>query len=212
MVDLKLGRIRRAALMAASLLALAPALLLAQTVEIKYRWSSPGQGARVDHYNVYHIINGGAPILLAMEPDTTFTLDAAAGLQHQIQVSGVSSTGREGPLSEPSDPVSLELRPVSGTTPSAPGLRPNFPNPFNPETRIVYGLPKSVDSSTRVALDVYDVAGHRVRRLYAETTPGWHTVTWDGTDDRGVSQPSGQYIVRLACAGAVTSWKMMMLK
>jgi hypothetical protein len=209
--DLKLRRICGVALFVLGLV-FAPAILLGQTVDVAYHWHAPVGGAAVDHYNVYHIIDGGLPMLLSQAPDTSFTLAATRGVQHQIQVSGVSSTGREGPLSEPSDPISFELRQTAAGTPSAPAFKPNFPNPFNPETTIVYGLPPAVSSGGQVLLAIYDVEGHRVRRLEAALTPGWHSVIWNGTDDYGKVRSSGQYIVRLAYGGAVESWKITMLK
>ncbi len=212
MVDLKLGRIGRTASLVVIIVAFAPAVLLAQTVDVHYKWAAPHNGAPVDHYNVYHIVNGGSPTLLATSSDTTYTLEASYGVDHQIQVSGVSATGREGPLSVASDPVNFEIRQTSGDAPSTPSFRPNFPNPFNPQTTIVYGVPQGTPAGASISLEIYDLAGHRVRRLEAVASPGWHTAIWDGTSDAGDVRPSGQYVVRLVCDGAAKTWKMTMLK
>jgi flagellar hook assembly protein FlgD len=91
-------------------------------------------------------------------------------------------------------------------------LRPNYPNPFNPETNIVYGIPPELDDESRLVLEVYDLRGERVRQLPPESGAGWHTVRWDGCDDVGSPRPSGQYLIRLACGPTVKTWKMTMVK
>jgi hypothetical protein len=69
----------------------------------------------------------------------------------------------------------------------------NYPNPFNPDTRITFTLRR--EGSMTIAM--YDVLGRRVRTImegYLEE--GVHTVTWEGRDDRGVALPSGVYYCR----------------
>ena len=53
-----------------------------------------------------------------------------------------------------------------------------------------------------VALDVFDLRGHRVCRIHREeAASGPHLVTWDGRDARGRPVPSGQYFARLQVNG-----------
>jgi len=67
-------------------------------------------------------------------------------------------------------------------------LRGASPNPFNPVTEIAYGL----SHETEVSVKVYDVTGRLVRVLRDGVEPaGYHSVTWDGRDDRGESVASG---------------------
>jgi hypothetical protein len=68
-------------------------------------------------------------------------------------------------------------------------LEQNFPNPFNPSTRIQY----QVSSSSHVALKVYDVLGNEVATLVNEAKPiGTYEVTWNA-----VNLPSGVYFYRI---------------
>lgn len=92
----------------------------------------------------------------------------------------------------------------------APRLQPNYPNPFNPLTTIRFELP----ADTRVTLEVYNVAGTRVRTLYssAPMARGTWFVPWDGTDDAGAGVSSGAYFARLKTAAGESSQKMMLLK
>ncbi len=92
----------------------------------------------------------------------------------------------------------------------APGvfrLEANRPNPFNPLTTIAFDLPVR----SQVRLEVFDVAGRRVKSLLS----GWrdagrHEVSWNGTDDRGAEAGSGVYFYRLE-SGSKRSVKKMTL-
>ncbi|HDQ46353.1 MAG TPA: hypothetical protein ENN17_12790 [bacterium] len=77
----------------------------------------------------------------------------------------------------------------------APGefaLFPNFPNPFNLETRIRYHLPKTSDVRIRILnLAGQTVTGYDFGRQFA----GEYTTVWDGTDRSGHVVTSGLYLV-----------------
>ena len=70
-----------------------------------------------------------------------------------------------------------------------------YPNPFNPRTRIHFGLaaPASVD------LKIYDLQGRLVRILMADEQlgAGEHNSDWTGRDERGAEVAAGVYIYRL---------------
>lgn len=68
------------------------------------------------------------------------------------------------------------------------------PNPFNPQTTLRFTL--AADGPT--TLDVYDLAGRRVRTLLdGHLVAGEHRVTWDGRDDGGRAVASRVYLIRL---------------
>jgi photosystem II stability/assembly factor-like uncharacterized protein len=76
-------------------------------------------------------------------------------------------------------------------------LAQNAPNPFRTSTAIGFTLARA----GRVRLDVYDVAGRRVRQLVRGERPaGRHDVPWDGRDDAGRSVRAGSYRYRLELA------------
>jgi hypothetical protein len=89
-------------------------------------------------------------------------------------------------------------------------LEQNYPNPFNPQTTIAF----SIKQRARVRIDVYNVAGQRVRSLLDETrAAGSYTdVRWDGTDAAGSPVASGVYFYRLAAADFSQTRKMVLLK
>ena len=73
--------------------------------------------------------------------------------------------------------------------PSEYVLEPNYPNPFNPETTIRFGVPEAA----YVRLVVYDVLGRQVRVLVEGTrASGRHEVVFEASN-----LPSGTYLVRL---------------
>jgi photosystem II stability/assembly factor-like uncharacterized protein len=71
----------------------------------------------------------------------------------------------------------------------------SWPNPFHDE--VVFRF--AVQPSDRLSLDIFDVAGRRVRRLLngALIPAGPWTVAWEGRDDRGSRLPEGVYLARL---------------
>lgn len=88
-----------------------------------------------------------------------------------------------------------------------PGLAPNVPNPFNPQTELRFNLP--VDGQVR--LTVYDVGGRTVRRLFDGRLPaGPHQVVWDGRDDSGLDLASGVYFYRLRSRNLDETRKMVL--
>ncbi len=88
--------------------------------------------------------------------------------------------------------------------PDAVALHQNFPNPFNPETKIRFDLA----SRSSVLLEVYNILGQKVTTLIdREMTPGRHEVEFDGT---GLA--TGTYFYRLKIGDTVETRKMLMIK
>ncbi len=89
-------------------------------------------------------------------------------------------------------------------------LGSNFPNPFNPSTSIEYALPRA----GQVALDVFNIAGQRIRRLVdkSQHAAGIYTVEWDGRDQLGRQAGSGVYFYRLETVGFVKTRKMLLIQ
>jgi len=93
-------------------------------------------------------------------------------------------------------------------------LTQNFPNPFNPGTRIFYGIPLA----SNVSITVHDLLGREVVTLERGfTLEGAYVTEWDGRDSRGIPVATGSYIYRLTAVrpdGAVTtiSNRMMLIR
>ena len=73
-------------------------------------------------------------------------------------------------------------------------LMPNYPNPFNPSTKIPYQL----NYDLYVNISIYDIRGRIVKVLVnGIEARGNKEVEWDGTDFNGMTVASGVYICRI---------------
>ena len=80
----------------------------------------------------------------------------------------------------------------------------NYPDPFNPATRIRF----SIAESEHVRLDVYNMLGQHVRTLVNSVlSPGAHEVAFDAT-----SLPSGTYLYRLQTPSGLETKQMLLIK
>ncbi|MFC1509120.1 two-component regulator propeller domain-containing protein, partial [Candidatus Omnitrophota bacterium] len=85
----------------------------------------------------------------------------------------------------------------------------NYPNPFNPTTSIEYII---LDGGY-VKLDVYNLAGQKVRSLFSgNVTPGKHVEVWNGKDDTGLPVASGIYLFRLKMEKTDMTHRMMLVR
>ena len=83
-------------------------------------------------------------------------------------------------------------------------LEQNFPNPFNPSTRIQY----QVSSITNVSLKVYDILGNEVASLVNEQKPaGIYEVEFDAKQ-----LTSGIYFYKLQAGSFVETKKMVLIR
>jgi len=85
-------------------------------------------------------------------------------------------------------------------------LKNNYPNPFNPSTKIQYSIPKSTEQN--VLLKVYDMLGQEVATLVNETQKaGTYEVEFNAS-----KLSSGIYIYTIQNAGLSASRKMLLIK
>ncbi|MHA1989162.1 MAG: T9SS type A sorting domain-containing protein, partial [Promethearchaeota archaeon] len=83
-------------------------------------------------------------------------------------------------------------------------LSHNYPNPFNPSTKIKYQIPKL----SYVILKVYDVLGNEITILVNEDKSiGSYEEEFDGS-----GLPSGVYIYKLQAGSFVETKKMVLMK
>ena len=97
---------------------------------------------------------------------------------------------------------------VDVTAPNTFALNQNFPNPFNPSTKISFSLA----TDAKVTLSVYNVLGQEVATLVnGAMSAGVHSVNFDAS-----SLVSGLYIAKITATGAAQNFtsniKMMLNK
>lgn len=99
---------------------------------------------------------------------------------------------------------------TSGNIPTSFKLEKNYPNPFNNNTIIKFGIPQS----KKINVVVYDILGKRVKVLvnnqfYKE---GFHEIMWNGLDEEQKSVTSGIYLIKLNYDNEIKTMKMTYLK
>lgn len=138
------------------------------------------------------------------------------GLIHLSDLQGNEATlltglGRVGNIAlDVSRPETMvATSPVESGLPALSGLAPNYPNPFNSGTRLVYRL---ADPGP-VRLEVFNVLGQRVRTLVDEfRKAGSYEVHWDARDQGGAPAAAGVYVTRLQHPGGEQTRRLLLLK
>jgi len=101
------------------------------------------------------------------------------------------------------------ISPINSGVPTSLKLNQNFPNPFNPTTRISFSLPMFA----KVTVKIYDIMGREVRQLVNENmNAGSFMIDFNGSD-----LASGVYFVRLTADGTkgmrfADTKKMLLIK
>jgi len=80
----------------------------------------------------------------------------------------------------------------------------NYPNPFNPSTKIRFDLPKS----TNTKITIYDISGREIKQLINEyLSAGGYEITWTANN-----LASGVYFYRIQTENYIETKKMMLIK
>ena len=88
--------------------------------------------------------------------------------------------------------------------PTTYSLSNNFPNPFNPSTKIQYSIPQS----NNVVIKIFNVLGKEVETLVNEEKPvGTYEITWNTEN-----LPSGVYFYQLTAGKFIETKKMILMK
>lgn len=174
-------------------------------------------GPGITHYQ-FSINNPAGPWMgeraLADEPVVHLS-ELVPGETYRIYVRGKNSAGRWQAVPSISKSWTIfkenssVMSPRLQNEPETIEIFGNYPNPFNPSTRIRFRLTGL--ETVRVA--VLDVSGRRIRELAKQIVePGLHEIVWDGTNDAGVDMPSGSYILRFFTNGQVFSRKCLLMR
>lgn len=96
------------------------------------------------------------------------------------------------------------VRLVSTQIPVVLKLHDNYPNPFNPATKIKFDVSENIYSN--IVLKIYDTNGREIQKLLdGSLAPGTYEIEWDGTNF-----PTGAYYCRLETS-QFSETKMLML-
>ena len=85
----------------------------------------------------------------------------------------------------------------------------NYPNPFNPSTKINFSL----KDDSMVSLQIYNIKGQLVKSLVNELKEaGDYTISWNGTDNSNKSVSSGVYFYKMKTQNYNSTKKMILMK
>ena len=88
-------------------------------------------------------------------------------------------------------------------------LHGNYPNPFNPETKIKFATERFSD----VTVTIYSILGEEVSVAHnGQLAAGTYDITWYGTDSQGNKVPSGVYFYEVRSDDRIQKGKMLLLK
>ena len=85
----------------------------------------------------------------------------------------------------------------------------NFPNPFNPVTKVQIDVPEK----GYMHVVVHDISGRLITTLLnSDVEPGYHSIKWNGKNRLGAMAASGVYILNVYLNGQQHSQKMLLVK
>jgi hypothetical protein len=98
----------------------------------------------------------------------------------------------------------LKVNPLGNEIPERYLLSQNFPNPFNPSTRIRFEIPELKFTK----LDVYNAIGEHIENLISEDLkPGIYEVGFNSKN-----LPSGMYFYKIAAGDFIQTQQMVLVK
>ena len=85
----------------------------------------------------------------------------------------------------------------------------NYPNPFNPETKIIF----NISEFSKISLEIFNIKGQKVKTLIDNTIDkGQHSIIWDGKDGNNQIVSSGVYFYKLTTPTKTLTNRMLLLK
>ncbi|MCD6300350.1 MAG: T9SS type A sorting domain-containing protein, partial [Dehalococcoidales bacterium] len=112
--------------------------------------------------------------------------------------------GHHEPYTLCQDVVIYDIWERLGAVPKTPVLFQNHPNPFNPITEILFGLPEE----SEIELAVFNINGQKLSTLASgRVSAGFHKLSWNA---KGF--PSGIYIYQLKTPNYRMSKRMLLVR
>ena len=152
---------------------------------------------------------GGQPILNANNLENVISLTYSVEKSSKavnVKINNIVLAGHHGEeVSLEDEDIEITLDTASIDQPYETEIVGNFPNPFNPTTKIEFNL----KNAGHVDVTVYDLQGRKVASLYSgllEAKEG-HVFTWDASN-----VASGQYFARITAPSYSDVHNMTLIK
>lgn len=123
------------------------------------------------------------------------------------------AVGEEGAILKYNPPIVNDVKVISQTIPNGYHLYQNFPNPFNPATKIKFSIPSNeIGKASKVKMVVYDILGNEVASILdKELLPGNYEIQFGARIDNR-QLVSGIYFYQLRTGGFVQTKKMILMR
>jgi len=130
-----------------------------------------------------------------------------------VDVTYSGAQNEHGPLQVLAGYSNGAVQSVYGGLPQSFAVRPNYPNPFNPQTRIHFEVPAQSSGSSPIRVTIYDVNGHKIKDVFSgRLQAGRYEVVWRGDNNRGHAAPSGIYFCVFQYGQTRQTIKMSLLR
>ena len=147
--------------------------------------------------------SGNVVAVINSTSSNPFTLTAPSAGAYTINAGFKSPSRKWGNTSAVVNVTGIDEELV-GLTPERFDLYNNYPNPFNPSTKIRY----SISQTAFTTIKIYSILGEEVAALINEIkTPGIYEINFDGTE-----LISGTYFYKLESGNLSQTKKMIILK
>ncbi len=162
------------------------------------------------------LVGAGGTVSLAYEDGSPAAVRSTYGMGRSFfcafDLEGLASAADRAALLQAFLDWAAGPTPVPEAVPADAGARvAAFPNPFNPRTTLA--LETGADRAVPAAVDVHDVRGRLIRKLFrGHLPPDGRSLVWDGIDDGGRPAPSGVYFVVMTTAGGPTAGRIVLAR
>jgi hypothetical protein len=153
-----------------------------------------------------NVSSSDSPITIAWkmknDENTSYTLVDDKGNKQTLAGTGKSV------ISQPTKTLSL-IASGNAAVPVEFSLSKNYPNPFNPTTNMVIGLPVA----GHVDVEVFDILGQKIKTILSEDrAAGFHTIEWNGLTEKYIQASTGMYFVKMTSGKFNAVQKIMLMK
>ena len=161
-----------------------------------------------EKYFIGQISEDGKSWKTVISQELTFTNQTKIGLYVASSNNDSLSTAVFDSVFVNNEPVSVKEKPRSKIIPKEFSIG-NYPNPFNPSTKIHFSLP----AHGEVSVVIYDMLGRKVKELLNENTIiGLHTLEWNATNSMNRKVSSGIYFYSVIFNNNIKTGKMLLLR
>ena len=151
-----------------------------------------------DADDVYEISMGSISLIEEIDNINLGALSGVGYYESMINI-GYEIFGDDGEIIS-SGTQSVEYNPIPDTF----EIISAYPNPFNPQTSILYGL----NIKGKVDIMVYDITGSLVEMIYSGIKEsGYHEISWDAS-----GSTSGIYFIQFRAEHSVLNKKVVLIK